>query len=62
MAKAIGKSTWKNLYYYVKYELKKNWEGYAIIAGGAFTGMLILILWIAYVNWEFNTKYGEFFK
>jgi len=58
MAKLIGKPTWKNLYFYLKHEIKKSWQSYAIIAGGAFLGMLILVLWIAYTNWDFRTTYG----
>ena len=59
MAKLIGKSFWKNLYYYLKYELKQTWRAYSIIAGGVFTGWLILLFWIMYVHHEFNMKYGR---
>jgi hypothetical protein len=38
----------KNLYYYLRHEIKKTWKEYAIIAGGAFLGILLLILWITY--------------
>tara|TARA_Y100000310_G_scaffold187385_1_gene187427 strand:+ start:790 stop:969 length:180 start_codon:yes stop_codon:yes gene_type:complete len=59
MAKLIGKTTWKNLYYYLKHEIKKTWKGYAIIAGGAFGGVFVFLLWILYLHYEFNMKYGK---
>jgi hypothetical protein len=62
MAKLIGKPTWKNLYHYLRYEIKKTWEAYVIIAGGVFLGILLLILWITYANWEFRSTYGGFLK
>ena len=52
----------KNLYYYFLREIKKTWKEYAIIAGGAFLGILLLILWIIYANWEFRSTYGGFLK
>ena len=42
-----------------KKDMKENWEGYAIIAGGTFAGVLIFLFWIMYVNYEFNMKYGR---
>ena len=33
----------RNLYYYFKREIKKTWKEYAIIAGGALLGILLLI-------------------
>jgi len=54
MAKLIGKPTWKNLYYYLKREFKKSWKGYAIIASGAFVGVLMLVLWVLYLHWDFK--------
>jgi len=62
MAKLIGKPTWRNLYHYLRHEIKKTWEAYAIIAGGVFLGILLLILWITYANWEFRSTYGDFLK
>ncbi len=59
MAKSIEKTTWRNLYYYLKHEIKKTWEWYAIIAGGAFTGWLILFFWVLYIHHEFNMEYGR---
>jgi len=50
MAKLIGKTTWKNLYYYLRHEIKRTWKAYAIIAGGTFLGILLLIFWILYLN------------
>jgi len=47
----------KNLYYYFRHEIKKTWKEYAIIAGGAFLGILLLILWIAYSDWTFGSTY-----
>ena len=62
MAKLIGKPTWRNLYHYLRREIKKTWKEYAVIAGGAFLGILLLILWITYANWEFRSTYGGFLK
>ena len=52
----------RNLYYYFRREIKKTWKEYAIIAGGAFLGILLLILWITYANWAFRSTYGGFLK
>ena len=41
----------RNLYYYFLREIKKTWKEYAIIAGGAFLGILLLILWVTYADW-----------
>tara|TARA_R110000737_G_scaffold290943_1_gene297573 strand:+ start:156 stop:344 length:189 start_codon:yes stop_codon:yes gene_type:complete len=62
MAKLIGKSTWRNLYYYLRREIKKTWKAYAIIAGGALLGILLLIFWIIYLNWDFRSTYKDFLK
>ena len=62
MAKLIGKPTWKNLYYYLRREIKKTWKEYAIIAAGTFLGILLLILWIIYLNWDFRLTYKDFLK
>jgi len=62
MAKSIGKPTWRNLYYYLKHEIKKTWKAYAIIAGGAFLGILLLILWITYTDWAFRSTYRNLLK
>tara|TARA_Y100001951_G_scaffold98944_1_gene100322 strand:+ start:122 stop:301 length:180 start_codon:yes stop_codon:yes gene_type:complete len=59
MAKSIGKTTWRNLYHYLKHEIRKTWKGYAIIAGGAFWGVLVFLFWILYLHHEFNMKYGK---
>jgi len=40
-------------------EMKENWEGYAIVAGGAFAGVLIFFLWVSYVSYDFSSKYGR---
>ena len=40
-------------------DMKENWQGYAIVAGGTFTGVLIFLFWIMYVHHEFNMKYGR---
>ena len=60
MAKLIGKATWRNLYYYLKHEIKKTWKAYAIIAAGAFLGILLLLFWIIYLNWDFRATYKGF--
>ena len=62
MAKLIGKQTWKNLYYYLRREFKKSWKGYAIIAGGVFLGVLLLILWITYADWTFRSTYKNLLR
>ena len=49
----------RNLYYYFRREIKKTWKEYAIIAGGAFGGLFIFLLWILYLHYEFNMKYGK---
>ncbi len=75
MARPIDtKLTLKQQFYYKKHQLKKlcrelkrtwledmreNWEGYAIVAGGTFTGFLILLFWVMYIHNEFNMKYGR---
>lgn len=52
----------RNLYYYFKREIKKTWKAYAIIAGGAFLGILLLILWITYADWTFRSTYKNLLK
>jgi len=52
----------RNLYYYFKREIKKTWKEYAIIAGGAFLGILFFTLWIIYLNWDFRSTYKDFLK
>ena len=52
----------RNLYYYFRREIKKTWKEYAIIAGGALSGILLLVLWITYANWAFRSTYGDFLK
>lgn len=49
-----------NIFYYIKYEIKRTWEAYAIIAGGTFLGILLLIFWIMYLNWDFRSTYKDF--
>ena len=51
-----------SLYYYLRHEIKKTWKEYAIIAGGALLGILVLILWITYANWAFRSTYEGFLK
>ena len=62
MAKSIGKPQLKNLYYYLKHEIKKTWKEYAIIAGGALLGILLLILWITYADWTFRSTYKNLLR
>ena len=52
----------RNLYYYFRREIKKTWKEYAIIAGGAFLGILLLILWITYSDWTFRSTYRNLLK
>ncbi len=52
----------RNLYYYFIREIKKTWKEYAIIAGGTFLGILLFILWIIYLNWDFRSTYKDFLK
>ena len=52
----------RNLYYYFRREIKKTWKEYAIIAGGAFLGILLFTLWIIYLNWDFRSTYKGFLK
>ena len=47
----------RDLYCYLKHEIKKTWKEYAIIAGGVFLGILLLILWITYADWSFGSTY-----
>ena len=51
----------RSLFYYMKQEFNKSWESYAIIAGGTFMGIIMLILWITYLNWDFRSTYSSFF-
>ena len=51
----------KSLFYYMKQEFNKSWEAYAIIAGGTFMGIIMLILWVTYLNWDFRSTYSSFF-
>ena len=75
MARPVDtKLTLKQQLFYKKYQIKKgykeckkilqedmkeNWEGYAIVAGGTFAGVLIFLFWIMYVHNEFNMEYGR---
>ena len=75
MARPVNiKLTLKQQFFYKKHQIKKwcqelkriwqkdmkeNWEGYAIVAGGTFAGVLIFLFWIMYVHHEFNLKYGR---
>ncbi|MCP3682918.1 MAG: hypothetical protein GY861_09530 [bacterium] len=49
-----------SLYNYMRQEFKKTWEAYAIIAGGAFLGIFLLLFWIMYLNWDFRSTYRRF--
>ena len=51
----------RSLFYYMKQEFNKSWDAYAIIAGGTFMGIIMLILWITYLNWDFRSTYSSFF-
>ena len=51
----------RSLFYYIKKEFNKTWEAYVIIAGGTFMGIIMLILWITYLNWDFRSTYSSFF-
>ena len=51
----------RSLFYYMKQEFNKSWEAYAIIAGGTFMGIIMLILWGTYLNWDFRSTYSSFF-
>ena len=52
----------KNLYYYLRHEIEKTWKDYAIIAGGTFLGILLLILWVMYSDWTFGSTYRNSLK
>ena len=52
----------RNLYYYFIREIKKTWKEYAIIAGGAFLGILLLILWVTYADWTFRSTYKNLLR
>ena len=54
--------TERNLYCYLKREIEKTWKDYAIIAGGVFLGILLLILWITYSDWTFGSTYRNLLK
>ena len=54
--------TERNLYYYFRHEIKKTWKEYAIIAGGTFLGILLLILWITYSDWTFGSTYKNLLR
>ena len=51
----------RSLFYYIKQEFNKTWEAYVIIAGGTFMGIIMLILWFTYLNWDFRSTYSSFF-
>ena len=51
----------RSLFYYMKQEFNKSWEAYVIIAGGTFMGIIMLILWVTYLNWDFRSTYSSFF-
>jgi hypothetical protein len=75
MARPVDtKLTFKQQFHYKKYQIKKwykelkktwredmkeNWEGYAIVAGGTFAGFLVLLFWVMYVSHDFSLKYGR---
>ena len=46
------KTTWQE-------DMKENWQGYAIVAGGTLAAVLILFLWVSYVSYAFSLKYGR---
>ena len=52
----------RNLYYYFRREIKKTRKDYSIIAGGAFFGILLLILWITYADWTFRSTYKNLLR
>ena len=52
----------RNLYCYLRSEIEKTWKDYAIIAGGVFLGILLLILWITYTDWTFGSTYKNLLK
>ena len=54
--------TERSLYCYLKREVEKTWKDYAIIAGGVFLGILLLILWITYTDWAFGSTYRNLLK
>ena len=54
--------TERNFYCYLKREIEKTWKDYAIIAGGVFLGILLLILWITYSDWTFGSTYRILLK
>jgi hypothetical protein len=75
MARPVDtKLTFKQQFYYKKHQTKKwckefktawkedmkeNWEGYAIVAGGTFAGFLIFLFWIMYASHDFSSTYGR---
>jgi hypothetical protein len=52
----------KSLYWYLKREIEKTWKDYAIIAGGVFLGILLLILWITCTDWAVGSTYKNLIK